>query len=89
MMTLGSLSKAEAARYMGVKGEPDGNVQALLDKYEPIVRGKLRPAYLAPHELPSFPRHGKPLQPATTRHARLLNAIVPTFARLVTTRAIP
>lgn len=54
MMTLGSLSKAEAARYMGVKGEPDGNVQALLDKYEPIVRGKLRPAYVYREAAVSF-----------------------------------
>lgn len=46
MIRLEPLSKAEAARYMGVKGAPDGNIQALLDRYEPIVRGKLRPAYV-------------------------------------------
>ena len=46
MMELGPLSKAEAARYMGVKGAPDAIIQALLDRYEPIVRGKLRPAYV-------------------------------------------
>ena len=54
MMTLGSLSKSEAARYMGVKGEPDEAVRALLDKYEPIVRGKLRPAYVYREAAVSF-----------------------------------
>ena len=46
MIKLGPLSKAEAARYMGEKGEPGAAVLALLDKYEPIVREKLRPAYV-------------------------------------------
>ncbi len=46
MMELRPLSKAEAARYMGEKGVPGAAVQALLDRYEPVVRGKLRPAYV-------------------------------------------
>lgn len=45
-MKLSPLSKTEAARYMGVKSTPDEAVQSLLDKYEPIVREKLRPAYV-------------------------------------------
>lgn len=46
MMTLEPLSRAEAARYMGVKDAPDEAVSSLLDRYEPIVREKLRPAYV-------------------------------------------
>lgn len=46
MMKLSPISSEEAARYMGVRGEPDENVARLLDKYEPIVRENLRPAYV-------------------------------------------
>ena len=46
MMKLDPISKSEAARYMGIKGEPDENIKALLDRCEPIVREKLRPAYV-------------------------------------------
>lgn len=46
MMKLSPISEAEAARYMGVKGVPNENVRALLDRYEPIVREKLCPAYV-------------------------------------------
>ncbi len=45
-MTLHEISKAEAARYMGVRGVPDSQTAELLDKYEPIVRNSLRPAYV-------------------------------------------
>ncbi len=46
MIKLSEISREEAARYMGVRGEPDENVTRLLDKYEPIVRENLRPAYV-------------------------------------------
>jgi hypothetical protein len=46
MIKLDILSKSEAARYMGVKGQPDKSVNDILDKYEPIVREKLRPNYV-------------------------------------------
>ena len=45
-MTLSEISKAEAVRYMGVRGVPDIRTAELLDKYEPIVRSSLRPAYV-------------------------------------------
>lgn len=38
------ISKAETMRYMGIKGEPSGAVLEILDRYEPIVRERLRPA---------------------------------------------
>lgn len=41
---LAPISKAEAMRYMGVRGEPSGAVLEILDRFEPIVREKLRPA---------------------------------------------
>lgn len=47
MIELEPISKAEAARYMGVRAEtPDPATAALLDKYEPLVRDTLRPAYV-------------------------------------------
>ncbi len=46
MIKLDPLDKAEAARYMGVRGKADAQTSALLEKYEPIVRAKLRPAYV-------------------------------------------
>lgn len=45
-MELHSISKAEAARYMGVKGEPDPSVMELLDRAEKQVIGKVRPKYV-------------------------------------------
>lgn len=46
MMKLGEIDKNEAARYMGVRGVPSESVRELLDKYEPILRERLRPAYV-------------------------------------------
>ncbi len=46
MIRLSEISHEEAARYMGVRGEPDEKIARLLDKYEPIVRENLRPAYV-------------------------------------------
>ena len=45
-MELLPISKAEAARYMGVKGEPDSAVSELLDRAEKQVREVLRPKYV-------------------------------------------
>ena len=45
-MELSQVSKSEAARYMGVRGEPDERITAILDNCEPIVRKRLRPAYV-------------------------------------------
>lgn len=46
MICLGEISKSEAARYMGVSEAPDSQTARLLEKYEPIVRKALRPAYV-------------------------------------------
>lgn len=46
MITLGEISKAEAARYMGIRTAPDIMTAELLDRYEEIVRARLRPAYV-------------------------------------------
>lgn len=45
-MELNPISKAEAARYMGVKGEPDEAVAALLDEAEYAVRSRVTPKYV-------------------------------------------
>jgi hypothetical protein len=45
-MELLPISKSEAARYMGVKGEPDEAVAELLDRAERLVREKVRPKYV-------------------------------------------
>ena len=45
-MELSRISKEEAARYMGVKGEPDEAVMELLDRAERLVREKVRPKYV-------------------------------------------
>ena len=45
-MEISPISKKEAARYMGVKGEPDRAVTELLDKAEKLVREKIRPKYV-------------------------------------------
>lgn len=41
-----SISKAEAARYMGVKGATPDAVAELLERLEPIVRAAIRPCYV-------------------------------------------
>lgn len=46
MITLDSIPKHEAARYMGVKGEPSASVTELLDRLEPVVRAIIRPCYV-------------------------------------------
>lgn len=45
-MELSPISKSEAARYMGVKGEPDQAVAELLDKAEKLVRERISPKYV-------------------------------------------
>ena len=45
-MKLDLISTFEAARYMGVKGEPDDAVAEMLDKAEKLVREKLSPNYV-------------------------------------------
>lgn len=45
-MELLPISKSEAARYMGVKGEPDEAVMELLDRAERLVREKVCPKYV-------------------------------------------
>ena len=45
-MELSPVSKKEAARYMGVKGEPDRVVMELLDNAEKLVREKIVPKYV-------------------------------------------
>lgn len=46
MMKLEAISKTESARYMGVKGVPDGQVTEILDCLEPLVRERMRPKYV-------------------------------------------
>lgn len=46
MMLLNPVSKSEAARYMGVKGVPDGQIMEILDRLEPLVRERMRPKYV-------------------------------------------
>lgn len=46
MMDFGKISKYEAARYMGIKGTPDGKVSELLDCLEPVVREAVKPCYV-------------------------------------------
>lgn len=45
-MKLVSISKSEAARYMGVHGEPDAQVLELLDRAEIVVREGVEPKYV-------------------------------------------
>lgn len=44
-MKLNPVSKREAARYMGIKGEPDENIQSLIDEAERNVREKINARY--------------------------------------------
>lgn len=46
MMKLNPISKEEAARYMGVKGVPDGRISKILDRCEIIVRESVQPKYV-------------------------------------------
>lgn len=46
MIKLETISKSESARYMGVKGVPDGQVTEILNRLEPVVRERVRPAYV-------------------------------------------
>lgn len=46
MIRLDPISKEEAARYMGVRGVPDAATAELIDRCEPVVREKVRPAYV-------------------------------------------
>lgn len=46
MIKLDVISKTETARYMGIRGVPDEKTAEILDKYEPIVRERLRPAFV-------------------------------------------
>lgn len=46
MIQLGEISKAEAARYMGIRTAPDEKTAALLDRYEKILRSRLMPSYV-------------------------------------------
>ncbi len=46
MMILEEISKSESCRYMGIRTAPDSKTAELLDKYEEIVRKRLRPAYV-------------------------------------------
>lgn len=45
-MKLNPISKAEAARYMGVKGKPEPTISALLDEAELAVRNRISPKYV-------------------------------------------
>ncbi len=46
MITLGEISKCEAARYMGIRTAPDNMTAELLERYEKIVRSRLKPLYV-------------------------------------------
>ena len=45
-MTLEEISIKEAARYIGIRTVPDEQTAKLFEKYEKIVRSRLRPAYV-------------------------------------------
>ena len=45
-MTLEEISIKEAARYIGIRTAPDEQTAKLFEKYEKIVRSRLRPAYV-------------------------------------------
>ncbi|MCD7891796.1 MAG: 5-methyltetrahydrofolate--homocysteine methyltransferase [Ruminococcus sp.] len=45
-MNLTSISKSEAARYMGIKGEPDSQIREILDRAEKTVRENVKPKYV-------------------------------------------
>lgn len=45
-MTLEEISISEAARYIGIRTAPDEQTANLFERYEKIVRSRLRPAYV-------------------------------------------
>lgn len=45
-MKLAPISKLEAARYMGVQGQPDRQIMELLERAEPIIRENIIPKYV-------------------------------------------
>lgn len=45
-MKLEPINKAEAARYMGIKGEPDAQLAELINRAEELVRKRLTPKYV-------------------------------------------
>lgn len=45
-MTLEEISIKEAARYIGIRTVPDEQTAELFERYEKIVRSRLRPAYV-------------------------------------------
>lgn len=53
-MKLNPISKSEAARYMGIRGEPDTASAALLNKAELMVRSRLTPKYVFRETAVSF-----------------------------------
>lgn len=46
MLSLGDVSRQDAARFMGVRGEPDSQVSALLDRAMEMVIGNVRPQFV-------------------------------------------
>ena len=65
MIALSPVSKSEAARYMGVKGAPDENISAILDRCEEEVRKKLRPNYVYREAQVEFTSEGVQLSDMT------------------------
>lgn len=57
-MKLNPIDKSEAARYMGVKGVPDRQVQELLDWAEELVRNSISPRYVYRETTLSFDENG-------------------------------
>ena len=45
-MKLLPISKSEAARYMGIRGEPDSAAAEIIDRYEELVRERMSPRYV-------------------------------------------
>lgn len=58
MITLNTISKQEASRYMGVKGVPDAQITEILDRLEPIVRERVRPKYVYRKTAVNFTENG-------------------------------
>lgn len=58
MMKLNPISKSETARYMGVKGVPNGQIMEIIDRFEPIVRECMRPKYVYRKTSLSFTEKG-------------------------------
>ena len=46
MIKLETISKTESARYMGVKGVPPRQITEILERFEPVVRERVRPVYV-------------------------------------------